>query len=86
MLQKEMIEAGEQMASDLMDAQMSQCMGTMGGHIIKNISEYSNSDLIQKCLDNEMVSVEATYKNTSGKTHGFSRGMKARNSLTIDLQ
>lgn len=61
MLQKEMIEAGEKFSSDLMDAQMSQCMGTMGGHTIKNISEYNNSDLIQKCLDNEMVSVEATY-------------------------
>ena len=61
MLQKEMIEAGEQIASDLMDAQISKCMGIMGGHTIKNISEYSNSDLIKKCLDNEMASVEATY-------------------------
>ena len=61
MLQKEVIEAGEKIASDLMDAQVSKNMGNMGGHIIKDISKYDNSDLIQKYIDDEIVSVEAIY-------------------------
>jgi len=61
MLQQEIIEAGQTIASDLCDAQISKEMGDMGGHIIKDISEYDNSDLVQKYLDNEIVSVEATY-------------------------
>jgi len=61
MLQKEAIEAGEKIASDLMDAQVSKNMGSMGGHIIKDISKYDNSDLIQKYIDGEIVSVEAIY-------------------------
>ena len=61
MLQKEVIEAGQKIASDIMDAQVSKSMGSMGGHVIKDILEYNNSDLIQKYLDNEIVSVEAIY-------------------------
>lgn len=61
MLQKEIIKAGEQIASDLMSAQVSKNMGNMGGHIVKDISEYNNSDLIQKYIDGEIVSVEAIY-------------------------
>jgi len=61
MLQKEVIEAGEKIASDLMDAQVSKHMGSMGDHIIKDVSKYDNSDLIQKYLDGEIVSVEAIY-------------------------
>jgi len=61
MLQKEVIEVGEKIASDLMDAQVSKNMGSMGGHIIKDISKYDNSDLIQKYIDGEIVSVEAIY-------------------------
>jgi len=61
MLQKEMIESGKQIASDLFDAQISKDMGSMGGHIIKDISKYDNSDLIQKYIDGEIVSVEAIY-------------------------
>ena len=61
MLQKEVIEAGKKIASDLMDAQISKQMGSMGGHIIKDVPKYDNSDLIQKYLDGEIVSVEAIY-------------------------
>ena len=61
MLHKKVIEAGEKIASDLMDAQVSKNMGTMGGHVVKNVSDYDNSDLIQKYLDGEIVSVEAIY-------------------------
>ena len=61
MLQKEVIEAGEKMASDLFDAQISKDMGTSGGHVVKDMSEYDNGDLIQKYLDGEIVSVEAIY-------------------------
>ena len=61
MLQKEVIEAGEKIASDLIDAQISKDMGSIGGHVIKNTSEYDNSDLIQKYLDGEIVSIEAIY-------------------------
>ena len=56
-----MIEAGQKIASDLFDIQVSKNTGHMGGHIIKDISEYNNSDLIQKYLDGEIVSVEAFY-------------------------
>jgi hypothetical protein len=59
MLQKEVIEAGEQIASDLMDVQISKDMGSMG-HIIRDISKYNNSDLVQKYIDGKIVSVEAT--------------------------
>ena len=61
MLQKEVIETGEKIASDLIDANVSKNMGNMGGHIIKDISKYDNSDLIQKYIDGEIVSVEAIY-------------------------
>ena len=61
MLQKEVIEAGQRIASDLIDAQLSKSIGSVGGRIIKDISEYDNSDLIQKYLDDEIVSVEAIY-------------------------
>lgn len=47
-LHKDVVKAGEQIASDLIDAQVSKAMGTMGGHDVKDISEYPNSDLIQK--------------------------------------
>lgn len=61
MLQQEVINAGQQIASDLIDANITKSMGNMGGHIIKPISEYNNADLIQKYLDDEIVSVEAIY-------------------------
>lgn len=61
MLQKEVIEAGKKMASDLFDAQISKDMGTSGGHVVKDMSEYDNGDLIQKYLDGKIVSVEAIY-------------------------
>lgn len=61
MLQKEVIEAGQEIASNLFDAQISKSMGSMGGHVIKDIFEYDNCDLIQKYLDEEIVSVEAIY-------------------------
>ena len=61
MLQKEVIEAGQKIASDLIDARVSKDMGSMGGHVVKDMSKYDNSDLIQKYLDGEIVSVEAIY-------------------------
>lgn len=61
MLQKEVIEAGEKIASDLFDAQVSKNMGNMGDNIIKDASEYENSDLIQMYLDKKICSVEAIY-------------------------
>ena len=61
MLDKETIKAGEQIASDLMDAKVSKNMGNLGGHVIKDISEYNNSDLVQKYINGEIVSVEAIY-------------------------
>jgi len=61
MLQKEVIEVGQRIASDLIDAQLSKSMGSVSGRIIEDISEYDNSDLIQKYLDDEIVSVEAIY-------------------------
>lgn len=78
MLQKEVIEAGEQIASDLMDAQITKSMDTMGGHVVKKISEYNNSDLVQKYLDNEIVSVEAIYvamqrADKNGSSHDCTR-------------
>ena len=61
MLKKEVIEAGQKIASDLIDAHVSKDMGSMGGHVVKDMSEYDNSDLIQKYLDGEIVSIEAIY-------------------------
>jgi len=61
MLQQEIVDAGSKIASDLCDARVSKEMGDMGGHIIKDVSDYDNSDLVQKYLDNEIVSVEAIY-------------------------
>jgi len=61
LVKKEMIEAGEQMASDLMDAKITKSMGNLGGHVIKKVEEYNNSDLIQKYLDYEISSVELIY-------------------------
>lgn len=55
------VAAGTQMASDLMDAQISKAMGTLGGHTVKEISTYDNADLIQKYLDQDIISVEAIF-------------------------
>jgi hypothetical protein len=56
MLQKEVIEAGKKIASDLYDASISK---SLGDHV--DVSEYDNSDLIQKYLNDEIDSVEAIY-------------------------
>lgn len=64
MLSKEIVEVGQQIASDLMDARVSHDLGKLGKsgkHVIKKVSEYNNSDLIQKYLDDEIDSVEAIY-------------------------
>ena len=85
MLQKEVIEAGEKIASDLIDAQVSKNMGSMGGHVIKDVSEYDNSDLIQKYLDNEIVSVEAIYIAMKRVEEKFTSTNSANTQLfTID--
>jgi len=60
-LAKEIIDAGERIASDLMNALVSKTMGHLGGHIVKPVSEYDHSDLIQKYLDEKISSVEAMY-------------------------
>ena len=56
MLKKEVIEAGQQIASDLYDAQVAKTLG-----VNKDPSEYKNGDLIQQYLDEEICSVEAIY-------------------------
>jgi len=61
MLQENVIKAGQEIANDLMDAHVSKTMGNLGGHVIRSVSDYNNSDLIQKYLDDEICSVEAIY-------------------------
>lgn len=61
MLHKDIVEVGNRIASDLYDAAISKSMGAMGGHVIKPISEYDNSDLIQEYVDDKICSVEAIY-------------------------
>ena len=53
MLHENIVKAGEKITSNLYDA--------MEGHLIKPVSEYDDSDLIQKYIDDEISSVEAIY-------------------------
>ena len=61
---KEMISAGQQMADDLITANIGHCMNGLGGS--KTIEEFINTEVNNKdlCLDyinNKIVSVEAIY-------------------------
>ena len=62
---EEMREAGSQIASDLMDAQVSRCMGGLGGS--KDWEEFEsfhsgkNMDLIKQYVAGEIDSVTAIY-------------------------
>jgi len=56
-----MHKAGLEMASNLVDALISDSLGTMGGHKIVPVSSYNNSDLVLKALDKEIDSVQAMY-------------------------
>lgn len=58
---KEMIAAGEQIASDLIDAHIAKAFGKMGHDNRPPISSYANSDLIQEYVDDKISSVEAIY-------------------------
>jgi len=59
-----MIEAGQRIASDLMDAQVSWLMNGIGGG--KTWREFinqdlPNKDLIEQYIDQEICSIEAIY-------------------------
>jgi hypothetical protein len=57
-----MREAGEQIASDCMDAACRKAFGTLGGGKEFDVSDFhTNSDLILKYVDDEITSVEAIY-------------------------
>ena len=65
MVTEEMREAGSQIASDLMDAQVSFCLGGLGGS--KEWEEFEsfhcgkNMDLIKQYANGEIDSVTAIY-------------------------
>jgi len=61
---EKMIEAGQQMASDLMTASVCWCGNGLGGS--KSWREFisqplANKDLIQRYINHEICSVEAIY-------------------------
>lgn len=61
---KSMIDAGEKMASDLMNAQVSTYMDGLGGSKTWDewlAADVSNRDLILAYLNEEIVSVTAIY-------------------------
>lgn len=60
-LPKDVVEAGERIASDLWDVAIAKSMNGLGGCRAKNIQDYEDSDLIQAYLDEEISSVEAIY-------------------------
>ena len=65
MVTEKMREAGSQIASDLIDAQVSNCMGGLGGS--KEWEEFESShsgknmDLIKRYVNDEIDSVTAIY-------------------------
>ena len=65
MVTEKMREAGSQIASDLIDAQVSNCMGGLGGSKVWEEFESSHSgknmDLIKRYVNDEIDSVTAIY-------------------------
>ena len=58
----EMRDAGDQIASDLMDANLRSSMNGLGGSKNFDVSDFpNNTDLIVKYLDGELTSIEAIY-------------------------
>lgn len=57
-----MQKAGENIASNLLDASIENSMGGLGGCRHLDLSNYrSNQDLIKKYIDEDITSVEAIY-------------------------
>lgn len=59
-----MTDAGNAIASDIMDAQISKHMSGLGGSTSWEewlAHEVPNKDLVSKCVDDEMASVNAIY-------------------------
>jgi hypothetical protein len=61
MVTKEMIDAGEKMASDCMDATLQQSFQGLGGSEVLDVSTFDNPDLVEKYLKGDITSVEAMY-------------------------